>query len=219
MPKESSISVGDKFGRLEVIKKLPKDEYDSRSIKRTLFLCKCQCGNEKIVDAGNLKKNVKSCGCLASENAKLQGHKQRTIEGFLNNYWGEYRRQARNRVRDFELSLDEFRVLVTSNCHYCGQHPILRKTKNVVGIPIPINGIDRVDSSIGYLISNVVPCCEVCNKMKLNYDSNEFINKCIQVTLHNMSNGTQLEHVDVAQKCKKAILEHFPFLDCVWSNE
>lgn len=30
---------------------------------------------------------------------------------------------------------------------------------------------------------------------------------------------TQLEHVDIAQKCKSAILEHFPFLEEVWNKE
>jgi len=32
-------------------------------------------------------------------------------------------------------------------------------------------------------------------------------------------NGTQLEHIDVAQKAKKAILEHMPFLEKIWNKE
>jgi len=36
-------------------------------------------------------------------------------------------------------------------------------------------GIDRKDNSSGYVESNVVPCCEVCNKAKLCMGYEEFI--------------------------------------------
>lgn len=37
-----------------------------------------------------------------------------------------------------------------------------------------INGIDRVDSSIGYTIQNSVPCCKICNYAKHNLTLEEF---------------------------------------------
>lgn len=50
-----------KFGRLEVIKQV-------RGTKRTSWLCKCSCGNFKIVTSDSLKsKRVQSCGCLRKE--------------------------------------------------------------------------------------------------------------------------------------------------------
>lgn len=49
---------GKRFGRLTVIKYLCQSKW----------LCKCDCGNEKIVKSGNLKNgHVKSCGCLNKE--------------------------------------------------------------------------------------------------------------------------------------------------------
>lgn len=38
-----------------------------------------------------------------------------------------------------------------------------------------INGLDRVDNSIGYIESNVVPCCYICNKMKGELPVEDFL--------------------------------------------
>jgi hypothetical protein len=37
------------------------------------------------------------------------------------------------------------------------------------------NGIDRVDPEIGYIESNCVSCCTVCNLMKKAYSHNFFL--------------------------------------------
>ena len=36
-------------------------------------------------------------------------------------------------------------------------------------------GVDRVDSDKFYDIDNCVPCCEECNKMKLNMTTEKFL--------------------------------------------
>ena len=37
-----------------------------------------------------------------------------------------------------------------------------------------MNGIDRINSSLGYVDGNVVPCCGTCNKMKMAMDESDF---------------------------------------------
>ena len=37
------------------------------------------------------------------------------------------------------------------------------------------NGIDRIDSKIGYLPNNVTPCCKWCNKAKSNTPHDEWV--------------------------------------------
>ena len=50
---------GQRFGRLTAIKRLPSQK------KRTMWLCKCDCGNEKIAEKQGLKNGrIRSCGCL-----------------------------------------------------------------------------------------------------------------------------------------------------------
>ena len=64
---------GQRFGRLMVLKRV---ENSNRGQSR--FLCKCDCGNETIVHALNLKKgSTKSCGCYRQEC----GVKNNTIHG------------------------------------------------------------------------------------------------------------------------------------------
>ena len=57
--------VGKKIGKLTVIKK------DENSKRRSRYLCRCDCGKEKIILGQSLKSgNTKSCGCLISETTK-----------------------------------------------------------------------------------------------------------------------------------------------------
>lgn len=62
--------IGKTFGRLYVVKKSGYKTYPSGR-KHSLYLCKCSCGNEKIVDYCNLYRgNTKSCGCYSMELRK-----------------------------------------------------------------------------------------------------------------------------------------------------
>ncbi len=56
--------IGKRFGRLVVV------EFDSinTKLRATRWLCKCDCGNTKIVDRGLLQqRHTLSCGCLKAE--------------------------------------------------------------------------------------------------------------------------------------------------------
>ena len=54
---------GQRFGRLTVVEMVGKD-----NCKKTLWKCKCDCGNEVTVRATNLKQGcTTSCGCFRKE--------------------------------------------------------------------------------------------------------------------------------------------------------
>lgn len=66
---------GQQFGRLTVIRRDGSNKW-----RISLWLCRCTCGNEKIVVAGNLNRgDTKSCGCLQKETRKINGY--RTVHG------------------------------------------------------------------------------------------------------------------------------------------
>ena len=67
-----------------------------------------------------------------------------------------YKKNAKKRNIDFNLTKEDFYFLTQQKCHYCGDMK-------------EYNGIDRIDSNKGYELNNCVPCCEICNKMKLDY--------------------------------------------------
>ena len=59
---------GQRFGKLVVIKRAPNKN------KRTMWLCKCDCGNEVEVRSDQLRGGVtNSCGCLHIEQIKNIG--------------------------------------------------------------------------------------------------------------------------------------------------
>ena len=62
---------GQLFGRLVVLSRYPRSRYSREKSAR--WLCKCDCGNEKIATSIMLKRHkVRSCGCLRFKNADKQ---------------------------------------------------------------------------------------------------------------------------------------------------
>jgi hypothetical protein len=51
---------GQRSGRLVVLR-------FSRRFGRRAWLCRCDCGTEKIIQNNNLSRNTNSCGCLKKE--------------------------------------------------------------------------------------------------------------------------------------------------------
>ena len=58
---------GKQFGRLTVVRLYSRSS--RKPTRPTMWLCKCECGNEVVVRRGNLLNgNTKSCGCLRTDN-------------------------------------------------------------------------------------------------------------------------------------------------------
>ena len=53
-----------------------------------------------------------------------------------------------------------------------------------------VNGIDRIDSNIGYIKENCVSCCWTCNKMKNNFSQKEFLEKINKIYCNFKSSTT-----------------------------
>lgn len=83
-----------------------------------------------------------------------------------------YRHGAKQRNLPFTLELDYFELNWDKSCAYCGD--------TIKGI-----GIDRTDNNRGYTYDNVVLCCEMCNKMKLNHRKEVFIEHCRKISNFN----------------------------------
>lgn len=65
---------GQIFDRLTVIEYMGRDKY-----RNSIWLCLCDCNNEKIVSGYNLKRgNTKSCGCLQIEIITKVGKNNRS---------------------------------------------------------------------------------------------------------------------------------------------
>lgn len=63
MPDKLSIQHGEKYGRWTIFKEVPRRGRSSRH-----FICRCDCGTERIVSLSHLRMGKsKSCGCFRRE--------------------------------------------------------------------------------------------------------------------------------------------------------
>ena len=180
---------GKTFGRLTVMHLV-----DSRP-KRRRWKCQCACGKSCDVDQGKLREgSIKSCGCLAHDNAIKQSKLLTLPHGtaFLNMLFSTYKVSASKTNRNFVLTRSEFENLILKRCYYCGAEPkqpewALRTKRLKIhwfnGIPC-VNGLDRKNSTQGYTKDNTVPCCKTCNIAKHTMSVDEFITWARQVTAH-----------------------------------
>lgn len=151
---------GKTFNKLTAMK-----EVEKRSITgAVLWKFKCSCGNESIHEGSRVKKGaIISCGCSRKTKDNLNSL-QKTM-------FSDYKKSAELRKIDFDIDFDEFKNITQQNCHYCGCEPEIRTRKFTDNA----NGVDRVNSSLGYLANNIVPCCKICNIAKNNLSYKDFI--------------------------------------------
>jgi hypothetical protein len=167
---------GHIFGRL-LVTSFSHSHIQPSGNKRAMWNVKCSCGTEKVVPYAHLAYgNTTSCGCLKHEG---NAHKKPLGVASFNAKYASYVQRAKRHKKElaFELTKEEFKNIITQQCHYCGcegSEGFLPKP-NTNGI-FKSNGIDRIDSSLGYVSANCVPCCTICNKMKLDLSYDEFIN-------------------------------------------
>ena len=94
----------------------------------------------------------------------LQGN-----QAAFNCVYRNYKKDAERRNLPFELTIQDVYEIIATSYHYCGQQPsqIAYPSRNAEiadGDILLRNGIDRMDSQIGYLLGNVVSCCKQCNR-------------------------------------------------------
>lgn len=85
-----------------------------------------------------------------------------------------YQNNAKHKNRIFDLSEDEFIEISSQPCIYCGEYSDTYNNE-------PFNGIDRIDSNLGYQKDNCVSCCSTCNRMKMDLEVNDWISKMKQI--------------------------------------
>jgi len=164
--------VGKRFGRLLVIRDAG-NRIRPDGNKESMWECLCDCGNTKVIMGTNLRwGDTNSCGCYNKE--KVKALRSIPVEEYrVNRIMGIYKRNAHKKNLSFELTREQVRELISSNCYYCNSEP--SNTHVSHGHKITYQGIDRLNNTKGYTPDNVVPCCIVCNKMKKALTHDEFV--------------------------------------------
>jgi len=162
---------GERFGKLVVISQHCMTKHGIE------WLCNCDCGKTVILHSDKLRKikGPRSCGCLSDETIKITNEKlaKRDPWQFELN---ACKSCAIYRKIEFKLSVDQYKNLVLNNCYYCDAIP--QKNPTASGLKrknIFVNGIDRINSNLGYLLENCVSCCTNCNTAKMSLTYDEFL--------------------------------------------
>jgi len=130
-------------------------------------VCKI-CNLEKSTDEFGIQKKkylnsrCKNCDNLyqktyRKKNKALIAKKDSVRSKSLNSKFTAYKYCAKDRGYDFKLTKEEFATFWQQPCFYCGD-----KVETV--------GIDRIDNSVGYELTNCVSCCSTCNQIKMTMD-------------------------------------------------
>lgn len=106
-------------------------------------------------------------------------------ESASNKLYKQYQARSKRISISFDLSYDWFVNLTSKNCFYCNEIPKMKYYTNRGNGYYLYNSLDRVDNNKGYEIDNVVPCCDMCNRAKLDYTIDEFKQWLKRIYNHN----------------------------------
>lgn len=169
-PNRSKLNLlNQRFGHLVAVKQLQFLNKTDNGMG-TLWLCKCDCGNEIQVTGRILKHYKRHCGCVK----RTSSLKLPFGEASVNRRFCQLRNTAKRKGLSLEITLEKFKQLTQQNCYYCGAEPVKRFDKSSENGVIASNGLDRIDSTQGYTLKNIVPCCSNCNYAKRSLTQEQF---------------------------------------------
>lgn len=174
--------VGKTFGTIKALS-FKKQERVGPGRYHLYFNTLCtKCNNESV-------RLYNKTQWLQSTHCKECG--QNFKEPSYNSILQTYKQGAKSRNIPWNLSNEEFKSLITQNCYYCGTAPVFRThDQTILKNKLPVNGIDRIDSSRGYEFNNCVPCCTCCNFMKHTHNQKDFLDQIIKIYNYRINPGS-----------------------------
>lgn len=123
--------------------------------------------------------NSKSCYNCRGEVRK--SHNENTTWDYL---YHVIKGRKASKEKGFGLTKEFFKKVSQMNCYYCGAKPTQTRGYKEWHPSIVINGLDRINPSMGYFDDNVVACCKDCNVAKLDKTEEEFISWLKRIAAH-----------------------------------
>lgn len=178
--KKSKNNIGVKYGMLTVI-----DIDGTRNPSNSLYRkCLCDCGREKYVTQSYLTghKNP-SCGCIVNKPKGKDSSCYTGYEEITGKYWCAIRLGAKKRGIEFNISTkDAWDLFIRQNrkCSLSGLDikfdcQSCRKLDQTASL-------DRIDSSVGYMLNNIQWVHKDVNLMKNKFSQKRFLEVCMLVS-------------------------------------
>jgi hypothetical protein len=153
-----------------------------------VWTCVCDCGKTMARTGRQLIYGKGHRGCTRPDlyrRSNADDKRQLTIS----NQYTQHKKRCK--LKGIEhLDFTDWESVVFRPCHYCGlidersytNKYIQSYGEEIINLyKVKINGVDRLDSSIGYTLSNCVPCCFFCNTAKYAHEENYFLSRIKQI--------------------------------------
>jgi hypothetical protein len=166
MGSKLEIKEGQVFGKLTVIKEVEPTYYNKRNLRNVL--CKCECGNEKIILYRSVINNItKSCGCLQKDgNKKFEKHGMYNSSEFRT--WVNIKQRCYNINTPYYINYGERGIKVCNRWLESFENFY----EDMGPKPTPYHSIDRINNDGNYEPSN----CKWATKKE--QQNNTRRNKC-----------------------------------------
>src|SRR5208282_2816803 len=122
-----------------------------------------ECGGSQLCEHG-----IDKYGCKKCKGAGVCEHNRERRRCSICNPSGAYKKARDGAIEKgllFYLTEDEFIVLVSQSCYFCGDSSSPR-------------GVDRFDNDVEYRVDNCVSSCWPCNSSKKEKHGLDFIQLC-----------------------------------------
>lgn len=161
---------------------LPLGMFNKRPNKALDCYCKsCRpviAHNWRMNNLDEVKRREKLYKC--NNKSKIQQHQREYNKRWiarLKSRFSRWKRSAHQRNIPFDLTLEQLESMPLV-CYYTGTTLVLESNeRNTVSL-------DRLDSSKGYTITNVVYCCAFVNLMKHESSYEQFVDACAIISDH-----------------------------------
>lgn len=200
--KKYSQYIGNTFGMIRV------DDIDLSTENRIYFKCTClKCGRKLRIRNDGLHKNRVGCSkCLGKWRKEhfLEKNKDLLPKDIRNKYIHfKCNAKRKNKNIQFDLTKEQVEDMCKKPCYYCNKPRCL--------------GVDRVDNSKGYTMDNCVPCCGICNRMKMDLDPIYFLQKINDIYKHIIESSTTIPKGSTSQANGDGNGEHLTEMK-IWSD-
>lgn len=168
---------GKKFGKWTV-KEYISNHHDIN------YRCKCDCGFEKIINAGSLRSGATTQCRKCSGESK---HSQTNI--ITKTFFSKIFNASKKRKLDFNITIKYCQDLYNKQkgkCALSGLDIYFGKTSSDINHGAGTASLDRIDSRYGYIIGNVQWVHKDINKMKYNLSQVYFIQMCDLIVKNNI---------------------------------
>ena len=165
---------------------------DKNNRLRSMVEFSCSNCNEIIITRNdNYKLNPDLCRtCITTSKQISKIDNRNTFDICIRILRKKLNIRYKARGLNCNLDLKHFTELSLSNCHYCNSSPsnVYNYKQKHFSFTLKYNGLDRIDSSKGYIYGNVVSCCKKCNIAKSDLSYNDFLD-LIKMIYKNLNLG------------------------------